>query len=141
MRDGWLDTGDLGFFDDGGLYLTGRAKDILIVRGRNYSPDIVEQAVWEVPGVAGSGVAAVSLLPEGGERELLYLLVEVARDATAEERQAISGRCRRSVLAATGLQLDRLVPLRSATLPRTSSGKVRRQEALRLLREGVLAAP
>ena len=136
LREGWLDTGDQGFLDGGGLYLTGRRKDILIVRGRNYSPDLVEHAVREVPGVAGAGVAAATFLPEGGERELLHLLVEVARDVAADDRRQMAERCRRSVLAATGLLVDRFVPLRSAALPRTSSGKIRRQEALRRLRKG-----
>jgi hypothetical protein len=66
LRDGWLDTGDLGFVHDGLLFLTGRAKDVLILHGRNHSPHEVEDAVGVVPGVRAGCAIAVSWLPEDG---------------------------------------------------------------------------
>ena len=76
LRGGWLDTGDLGFIAEGELYLSGRAKDVLILRGRNHSPVEVEHAVDRVEGVRVGCAAAVSYLPEDADTEALVLLVE-----------------------------------------------------------------
>jgi fatty-acyl-CoA synthase len=141
LRDGWLDTGDLGFVDDGELYLTGRAKDLIIVRGRNHSPADIEQAVEGVPGVRAGCAVAVSWLPDGASGEVLALFVERSRHATAAELAALPETCRQAVLAATGLAVDRLEVLQAGTLPRTSSGKLRRSEALRLYLHGGLTPP
>jgi acyl-CoA synthetase (AMP-forming)/AMP-acid ligase II len=141
LRDGWLDTGDLGFIDQGELFLTGRAKDLIILRGRNHSPAEIEQAVDAVPGVRAGCAVAVSWLPEGAAGEVLALFVERARGATPAQLAALPGACGKAVLAATGLAVDRLEVLAPGTLPRTSSGKLRRSEALRLYREGGLTPP
>src|SRR6185436_13903708 len=85
LRDGWLDTGDLGFLRSGELYLTGRAKDVVILRGRNHAPDEIERAVDGVPGVRTGCVVAASWLPEDAEGERLALLAEASRQATEEE--------------------------------------------------------
>jgi len=138
---GWLDTGDLGFLHRGELYLTGRAKDVVILRGRNYAPEEIERAVEGVPGVRTGCVVAVSWLPEEAPGEVLALLVEAARDAGPAERMALPGACREAVLGATGLAVDEVVVLEPGTLPRTSSGKLRRQEALRLHLAGELLPP
>jgi fatty-acyl-CoA synthase len=141
VRDGWLDTGDLGFIDDGELYLTGRAKDLIILRGRNHSPAEIEQAVDAVAGVRAGCAVAVSWLPDGAPGEVLALFVERSRRATAGELAALPDACREAVLGATGLAIDRLEVLAPGTLPRTSSGKLRRSEALRLYLEGGLTPP
>jgi acyl-CoA synthetase (AMP-forming)/AMP-acid ligase II len=141
LRDGWLDTGDLGFLHGGELYLTGRAKDVVILRGRNHSPEEIERAVEGVSGVRTGCVAAASWLPEDAPGEVLALFVEAARQASPAERRALPEACRAAVLAATGLAVDRVIPLVPGTLPRTSSGKIRRAEALRLYLAGELAPP
>ncbi|HVR11950.1 MAG TPA: fatty acyl-AMP ligase [Thermoanaerobaculia bacterium] len=141
LRAGWLDTGDLGFIDRGELYLTGRAKDLIILRGRNHSPAEIEQAVDAVAGVRAGCAVAVSWLPEGAAGELLALFVERSRRATGAELGALPDACREAVLAATGLAIDRLEVLAPGTLPRTSSGKLRRSETLRLYLEGGLTPP
>jgi fatty-acyl-CoA synthase len=141
VRDGWLDTGDLGFIDDGELYLTGRAKDLIILRGRNHSPAEIEQAVDAVAGVRAGCAVAVSWLPDGAPGEVLALFVERSRRATAAELAQLPDGCREAVLSATGLVVDRLEVLAPGTLPRTSSGKLRRSEALRLYLEGGLTPP
>lgn len=138
LRDGWLDTGDLGFLFEGELYLTGRAKDVLILRGRNHAPEEVERAVIGVAGVRGLGVVAASDLPEGAAGEELSLFVEVAVGTSAARRAELPAACRDAVLAATGLLVDRVELLGPGTLPRTSSGKVRRGETLRRFRAGEL---
>ena len=139
--DGWLDTGDLAFRQDGQLFITGRAKDMLLLRGRNLSPHEVERAVDPVAGVRTGCAVAASDLPEGAEGEELVLLVEAARDASAEVRRELPEACRQAALAGAGVRPDLVEILEPGTLPRTSSGKLRRGEALRLYRAGELTAP
>lgn len=141
LREGWLDTGDLGFLYRGDLYLTGRAKDVVILRGRNYAPEEIERAVDAVPGVRTGCAVAASYLPEGADGEQLVLLVETARGISPELRAALPRACRDAVLGAAGLPVEDLVLLAPGTLPRTSSGKLRRGEALRLHLAGELAPP
>jgi fatty-acyl-CoA synthase len=141
LRQGWLDTGDLGFLLGGELYLTGRAKEVVILRGRNYAPEEIERAVDGVPGVRSGCVVAASWLPEDAGGEVLALFVEVSRAAPPAGRQALPDACRAAVLGATGLAVDRVVVLAPGTLPRTSSGKLRRGETLRLHLAGELTAP
>ena len=141
LRDGWLHTGDLGFFHDGELFLTGRAKDLLIIRGRNHPPTEVEVAVDGVPGVRTGCSVAVSWLPDGADGEVLLLLAEIERRGRASGSGDIGDACRAAVRTATGLELDRVELLEPGTLPRTSSGKLRRQESLRLYLAGELLPP
>ena len=141
LRDGWLDTGDLGFIAIGDLYLTGRAKDVLILRGRNHSPVEVEHAVDTVEGVRTGCSAAVSFMPEGAERELLVVMVEAGKGVSANHYPRIAEGVSRAVLVATGLEPDRLEILEPGSLPRTSSGKIRRQESLNRWRAGALTPP
>lgn len=141
LQGGWLDTGDLGFLHQGELFLTGRAKDVLILRGRNYSPLDVEQAVDGLEGVRRGCVVAVSWLPEGAPAESLEVFVESAQKASANSRQSLPRRAAEAVLAATGLRLDAIRVLEPGTLPRTSSGKLRRRQTLELHRRGELLPP
>ncbi|HEX6203685.1 MAG TPA: AMP-binding protein [Thermoanaerobaculia bacterium] len=138
---GWLDTGDLGFVHQGDLYLVGRAKDVIILRGRNHAPEEIEQAVWEVPGVRRGCVVAASDLPPGAEAEVLVLLVESTRPLPPEDGERLAAACARTALAATGLAAGEVEVLAPGTLPRTSSGKLRRGDALALYRAGELEPP
>jgi fatty-acyl-CoA synthase len=140
LVDGWLDTGDLGFLHQGELYLTGRAKDVVILRGQNHAPHEIEQAVDAVEGVRTGCAAAVAWLPEGAEGEQLLVFVEVKAEIVQAQRPEagvgprsgdVADRCAAAVLAATGLDPALVVLLTPGTLPRTSSGKIRRGEALR----------
>jgi acyl-CoA synthetase (AMP-forming)/AMP-acid ligase II len=141
LQNGWLDTGDLGFVDDGELYLVGRAKDIVLLRGRNHSPIDLEQAVDGLPGVRTGCSVAVSHFPEGATGETLLLFVERRRNATPEALGALGERVGRAVLAACGVRPDEVLILAPGTLPRTSSGKLRRSETLRLHLAGLLRPP
>ncbi len=141
LVDGWLDTGDLGFLADGELYLSGRAKDMLLIRGKNLSPQAVEAALEGLPGARPGCAVAASHLPEGADSEVLVLLVETRRDVSEEEKAALPRHCRDAVLAAVGVAPGNVVLLEPGTLPRTSSGKLRRQDALRRYLAGELAAP
>jgi len=141
LSAGWLDTGDLGFIADGDLYLTGRAKDVLILRGRNHSPVEVEHAADTVAGVRTGCAAAVSFMPEGADHEQLIVMVETGKGVSAGQYPRIAEEVSRAVLAASGLEPDSVEVLEPGTLPRTSSGKIRRREALKRWQTGALAAP
>jgi len=138
---GWLDTGDLGFLDGGELFLAGRAKEVLIVRGRNHAPSEVELPVDALDGVRRGCVAAVAHRGEGDPTERLLLFVERRKGRPAAGDEELAGRCRAAVAAAAGLAVDQVVVLAPGTLPRTSSGKIRRGETLALHLAGRLAAP
>jgi acyl-CoA synthetase (AMP-forming)/AMP-acid ligase II len=141
LRDGWLDSGDLGFLRDGELYLVGRRHDVVVMRGRNHAPEEIEEAAGRVAGVRAGGVAAVGWLPEEAAEEELLLLVERER-TRVDGVDALAAACRGAVLAATGLDAARVAVLEPGTLPRTSSGKLRRGEALRRWLAGeLLLAP
>ena len=140
LREGWLDTGDLGFLDARGeLFLVGRSKDLVIVRGRNHAPEEIEEAVASVAGVRPGGVAAVGWLPERAAEEELLLLVERARGDVVDGVAALAAACNDAVRAAVGIEAGRVAVLDPGTLPRTSSGKLRRGEALRRFLSGELA--
>jgi acyl-CoA synthetase (AMP-forming)/AMP-acid ligase II len=141
MPGGWLDSGDLGFLHEGELFLTSRAKDLLILRGRNHAPEEVERTVNDVPGVRTGCAVAVSYLPEGDDGEVLLLFVETRNGVERTDRDAIGEACRKAVLAATGLAVDRVLVLDAGTLPRTSSGKLRRRETLQRHLAGRLTPP
>jgi fatty-acyl-CoA synthase len=141
LRDGWLDTGDLGFLHRGELFLTGRAKEILLVRGRNYSPADLELAVTDLPDVRHGCVAAASHLPAGRETEAVVLFVEHRKGVPAARFGALRASAREAVLARVGLAVDRVELLAPGTLPRTSSGKIRRGEAMKLYLAGTLTPP
>ena len=125
LREGVLDTGDLGFLDDGELYLTGRAKDVLVLHGENYSPETIEESVVEVPGVVPGGVAAVARVDERALEESLFLYVERDRDHEALDAE-IARAVEEAVARTIGLRPARVVVLPAGRLPRTTSGKVRR---------------
>ena len=141
LAGGWLDTGDLGFRHGGDLYLTGRAKDVLILRGLNHSPADVEAATAEVAGVRRGCAVAASHREPGAATDRLLLFVEHCRGLTASARARLPRRCRDAVLGATGLAVDEVIVLAPGTLPRTSSGKLRRAETLVRHLDGRLDAP
>ena len=141
LRDGWLDTGDRGFLLDGELHLTGRDKDVLIVNGQNHAPEELERATESLAGVRAGCAVAVAFRPEGAVTDEVLLLVESARDAVVDDPAGLARRCAEQVLAATGVVPARVEVLAPGTLPRTSSGKLRRQEALRRFLDGTLAPP
>jgi fatty-acyl-CoA synthase len=134
IHDGWLDTGDLGVRVDGELVITGRAKDLIVLRGKNHAPQDLEQAVDGVAGVRTGCAVAVGDVGPDGERLLLFVEAREPREGLAED-------CRVAVKAATGLDPALVVVVDPGTIPRTSSGKLRRGETLRRFHAGALLPP
>jgi fatty-acyl-CoA synthase len=131
--DGWLDTGDMGYMSDGYLYIVGRAKDMIIVNGKNHWPQDIEWAVEQLPGFKAGDIAAFSITTPGGE-ETPAVLVQ-CRTSDAGERARLRDIIRERVRAITGMNcVIELVPPR--TLPRTSSGKLSRAKARSLYLTG-----
>ena len=141
VEDGWLDTGDLGFVADGELYVTGRAKDIVIIRGANHDPQEFEEPLLAVAGVRPGCAVALGLTPDGEDSEALLVLAERDPSHPGEAAGELEARVAEAVLAATGIAPYAVVLLPPGALPRTSSGKLRRAEALRRHLAGELAAP
>ena len=126
MADGWLDTGDMGYMADGYLFIVGRAKDMIIINGKNHWPQDIEWAVEQLPGFNHGDIAAFSLENEHGE-EVPAVLVH-CRVTDPEERRKLHTQIRDKVQSVTGMNcVVELVPPR--TLPRTSSGKLSRAKA------------
>ena len=126
MADGWLDTGDMGYMSGGYLYIVGRAKDMIIINGKNHWPQDIEWAVEQLPGFKSGDIAAFAITAPGGE-ETPAVLVQ-CRTSDDAERAALREAIRDRVRAITGMNcLVELIPPR--TLPRTSSGKLSRSKA------------
>lgn len=122
--DGWLRSGDLGYLRDGELFFTGRRKEMVTVAGRNLYPADVEDVVRDLPGVhRGRCVALTGADDDGGER--IELVVETA-DPRDPATTALVEALRARVAAALGALPLLVLPVPPRTIPRTTSGKVRR---------------
>lgn len=135
----YLRTGDLGFTHEGQLYVTGRLKDLVIVRGRNIYPQDVESTVQDEFPVLRSGCGACFGVEHDGE-ETLALVQEVERTAlNRTDFRALWRDINRLLSERFGFRLHTLVLVRPAQVPKTSSGKVRRSACRDLLQQGQLA--
>ncbi|GAA3815993.1 hypothetical protein GCM10022226_40920 [Sphaerisporangium flaviroseum] len=124
-----LRTGDLGFLSDGELYVTGRLKDLVIVRGRNLAAEDVEDALYGCHGaIRPGGVAAFEV--DLGEETALAVLVELS-DLGPSVRAEVTAEMQRALAAALGVRAERILFARRGTIPKTSSGKIRRSECRR----------
>ncbi len=142
LFDGWLDTGDLGFWQEGELYVSGRAKDLVIIRGANHSPQEFEECLEGLEGFRAGCVVALGFTPEDAQSEALLILAERAQDqASGEEDSALEERIRTAVTERTKIRPHTVKVIPPGTLPRTSSGKMRRAEALRQFLAHELTAP
>lgn len=124
--DEWFPTGDLGYFVDGGLVVCGRAKELITVAGRNIFPAEVERVAAGAPGVREGAVVAVGV----GERSIRPGVAIVAEFRGPDEAQARADLIER-VASECGVVPADVVFVRPGTLPRTSSGKLRRLEVKR----------
>ena len=131
--DGWLDTGDMGYLSNGYIFIVGRAKDMIIINGRNHWPQDIEWAVEQLPGFKSGDIAAFAITGPSGE-ETPAVLVH-CRVSDPHERGRLRDDIRERVRAITGISpVVELIPPR--TLPRTSSGKLSRTKARNLYLSG-----
>ncbi|HQV03164.1 MULTISPECIES: fatty acyl-AMP ligase [unclassified Novosphingobium] len=125
-KGAWLDTGDMGYMVDGYLFIVGRAKDMIIINGKNHWPQDIEWAVEQLPGFNHGDIAAFSVETDSGEESVAVLVH--CRVSDPEERQKLHDTIRDKVRSILGHPaIVELVPPR--TLPRTSSGKLSRAKA------------
>jgi acyl carrier protein len=133
----WLDTGDLGYVADGDLYVTGRLKDLIIRAGRNLHPEEMEQVVGQVPGVRKGCVAVFGTPDPTAGTERLVVVAETRetdRAALDEIRQRVVA----GVVDLLGSAPDEVVLAPPGTVPKTSSGKIRRAETRARYEKGEL---
>ena len=136
--DGWLDTGDLGYLSDGELVITGRAKDLIIVNGRNIWPQDLEWSLEsEVPALRTGDTAAFSADSADGRDEAVVVLVQ-CRTTDADARRTLRDEVAAVLRTRHGIEGEVvLVPHNS--LPHTSSGKLSRSRARAMFLDGHLA--
>ena len=139
LKDGWLWSGDLGFFSEGRLYVTGRTKDLIILRGRNYYAEDLERALEQVEGVRIGATVAFGVLEEANGGELVVAVCETRREDPEAQHQLVDLICAQ-VLERCGVKLDEVVLVPPGTIPRTSSGKRQRALCRDLYLAGNLAA-
>ena len=133
LVDDWLDTGDMGYMSGGYIYIVGRAKDMIIINGRNHWPQDIEWAIEQLPGFKAGDIAAFAITTPGGE-ETPAVLVQ-CRTTDPSERARLREEIRERVRSITGMNcVIELVPPK--TLPRTSSGKLSRSKARNLYLSG-----
>ncbi len=137
LADGWLDTGDLGFRDDGELIVTGRAKDLIIVNGRNIWPQDIEVAVEALPRLRRGDACAFSVEANGAE-QVVVLVQSFA--GSPEELKALVGDIRQTVREVAGVDCRIELISRHIGLPLTSSGKLSRSRAKATLLAGGYAS-
>jgi acyl-CoA synthetase (AMP-forming)/AMP-acid ligase II len=119
---GWLDTGDLGVVHEGEFYITGRAKEIIVINGQNYYPYDLENIARRAPGLDLGKVVVAGVRKPGAQSEELVVFV-LHRGAMAEfvsTAKAVG----RLVNEHTGLEVARVIPVKR--IPKTTSGKVQR---------------
>ncbi|QUR67332.1 AMP-binding protein [Mycobacterium spongiae] len=131
----WLRTGDSGFLSDGELFILGRIKDLLIVYGRNHSPDDIEATIQ---GITPGRCAAIAV-PHDGAEKLVAIIELKKKDESDEEAMQRLGVVKREVTAAIskshGLSVADLVLVPQGSIPITTSGKVRRAQCVELYRQ------
>jgi acyl-CoA synthetase (AMP-forming)/AMP-acid ligase II len=136
----WLRTGDLGFLDeDGRLFITGRIKDLIIIRGANHYPQDIERTVQEShPALRRDCGAAFAILDQEGN-EKLAVVQEIERTHRRDlDIDEVAGRIREAVTRQHEIAIETIALIPPATLPKTTSGKIQRSAARRLLLEGAL---
>ena len=134
---GYLRTGDLGFLDDGQLFVTGRLKDLIILSGRNFYPQDLELAAERSHQSLRPGHAAAFALDDAGA-ERLALVLEVTRHHREADNEAVIAAVRRALAEREGVLPDVVVLVRQNGIPRTSSGKVQRRATRAMLLDGTL---
>ena len=135
--DGWVDSGDFGYLADGEFYFTGRIRDPIVKAGRSMSPLDVEAAVGSMPGIEpGAAVAFSAADPLTGSERLV--VAAETRATTQEEFRRLEAEIVREVDYLLGMPPDEVLLVEPDVLPRTSNGKIRRNDLRALYERGKL---
>lgn len=137
LVDGWLRTGDLGFRDQDELYLSGRIKDLLIIRGHNFMPHEIEWLAEKVSDSGGSHRCGAFSLARSSQGEEAILVVE-SSERDAEKRGALERDLRLEITQALSLPIADIAFVRRGKIPKTTSGKVQRRQLRQLYMDGAL---
>jgi len=142
----FLKTGDLGFLNDGHVFICGRSKEVIIVNGRNYYPQDMEWEAGKVTGVRKGNVIAFGTRDPSGQeidRERVVVAFEVQEPSDLEiatRTSELTAAVRKSIQEGMALSVDEVVPLAPGVLPKTSSGKLQRSKTRELYESGELGA-
>ncbi len=135
-NDGFFSTGDRGFLSDGELYIAGRAKDILIVRGRNVDAETAEALLYHFKELrVGRWAIRANLAEEN------YLLAEIRYPLSGDQEETLKDKIKARLLEQLSLPITHIGFVAPGSLPRTSSGKIQREKALILYLQGKLRPP
>jgi len=138
IRNGWLDSGDRAYIAGGEVYITGRVKDIIIRAGRNLYPHELEEAVGEIPGIRKGCVAVFGTADPASGTERVVVLAET-RERSEPELDRLRREIQDVAVALLGTPADDVVLAPPQTVPKTSSGKIRRAASRELYERGRLA--
>ncbi len=140
IRDGWLDTGDVGYMAGGELFVTSRVKDLIIRGGQHIHPYDLEEAVGALPGVRKGCVAVFGAADPASGSERVVVVAETRETGERERREL---RRRIATLAETqlGVPADDIALVGERVVLKTSSGKIRRAACRELYERGLLGAP
>ncbi|WP_305094228.1 fatty acyl-AMP ligase [Prescottella sp. R16] len=131
--DGWIDTGDIGYFTEDGLVVVcGRVKDVIIMGGRNIYPTDIERAAGSVAGVRPGNAVAIRL-DAGDKRESFAVAVETNAIDDPDEVRRIERDVARAIVSDVGVRPRTVAVLGPGAIPKTSSGKLRRSSSITLL--------
>ena len=135
----WVDSGDRAYRADGEIYVTGRVKDIIIKGGRNLYPHEVEELAARADGIRKGCIVAFGLTDEATGTEKLVVVAET-RERDAARRASLASAVTDLVSRGLGLPPDRVELIPPGSIPKTSSGKLRREETRQLYLAGTLSA-
>ena len=135
FHNGWLDSADRAYVAGGDVFITGRVKDIIIRAGRHIYPQEIEEAVADIPGIRKGGVAVFGIPDPTAGTERLVVLAET-RETSAPARATLQSRAYEVATDIAGAPPDEIVLVPPRTVPKTSSGKIRRSAAKDIYESG-----
>ncbi len=139
FHGGWLDSGDRGYMAGGEVYITGRIKDIIIRAGQHIYPQEIEEAIAEVPGIRKGCVAVFGVADRSSGTERVVILAET-RETDPAARATLRARVLQTATDIAGTPPDEVILAPPRTVPKTSSGKIRRSAAKALFETGQIEA-